>query len=671
MEVRDDVVRVHRGRADDDVTGDVEGQLVQVEQGLDLGVPGRQGVGGRGHVGEHHLGLVGVTVGNGRQDLLVDIRGDGPPVAFGRIGRLAREQGGFLVLDVVADDRGAKGLQPLGADLLEVERLLVRAAARAVDIEGRGGDHPAPPVEVADEQVEVHEAGDVVKTVGVLGRAAVDIHTGLLAVAGELPGHSFDGGGVRAAEGCVFGDGFFPGGVQHELQAAFDLDFFSFGVLEHSVDEQFAGHRLLVVVGVKGHRLAIFQGHQVFEIELLAVLVGALFRCFQADLVCAEEFSRFALLVELDQPGAVTPGRLLDCRGCRLVAAGQVGGVILLFFQYPPGHAQGKGGVRSGQDRHPALGLGRQLGAARVEHGHPQLALHHPLGHAHGAVGRAIVAVKEVGADKKDVVAVLLVGLPVELLPALEAAALVLLTHGLAGEVERALADGGVAVGVVGAKGPVEGGGEVGAASLLAAPEVDELVVLRAEVRVVWVDQGVQVGGVLGLERLDGRRPLLGLFLAQGGNVLAHVLEHRGVGEGADLLQADDLPLLLAGHMRKQSAADDDLVDGLAEGDGHPLVLATLARPLEHTGHPVGIVGTLVRGLTLGAEAGVDQGRGRGRLGHVQVGMEIERVVGVAVDLDCHAVEDFHLDAAAGVAVQADRVEGVLRLEQFVGLGLG
>ena len=123
--------------------------------------------------------------------------------------------------------------------------------------------------------------------------------------------------------------------------------------------------------------------------------------------------------------------------------------------------------------------------------------------------------------------------------------------------------------------------------------------------------------------------------------------------------------------MREQSAATNDLIDGLAEGDGGPLVLAALARPLEHPGHPVGIVGALVRGLALGAEAGVDQGRGRGRLGHVQVGMEIEGVVGVAVDLDCHAVEDFHLDAAAGVAVQADRVEGVLRLEQFVGLGLG
>ena len=318
-------------------------------------------------------------------------------------------------------------------------------------------------------------------------------------------GHGLDGGRVRAAEGGIFGDGFFPGGVQHELQAAFDLDFFSFGVLEHSVDEQFAGHRLLVVVGVKGHRLAVFQGHQVFEIEFLAVLVGPFLGRFQADLVGTEELARFAFLVELDQPGAVAPGRLLDRHGCRLVAAGQVGGVILLVLQYPPGHAQGKGGVRAGQDRHPALGLGRQLGAARVEHGHPQLALHHPLGHAHGAVGRAIVAVEQVGADKKDVVAVLLVGLPVELLSALEAAALVLLTHGLAGEVERALADGGVAVGVVGAEGPVEGGGEVGAASLLAAPEVDELVVLRTEVRMVRVDQGVQVGCVFGLEGLDGR----------------------------------------------------------------------------------------------------------------------------------------------------------------------
>jgi hypothetical protein len=289
----------------------------------------------------------------------------------------------------------------------------------------------------------------------------------------------------------VFGDGFLPGGLQHQLQAALDLDFFALGVLEHGIDQKFAGHRFLVVVGVKGHRLAVLDGDQVFEIEFLAVLVGAFLGCLQADLVGAEELAGLAFLVELHQPGAVAPVRLLDRGGRSLVAAGEVVGVILLVLQNPPGHAQGKGGVGARQHRHPALGLGGQLGEAGIEHGHLQLAVHHPLGHAHGPVGRAVVAVKEVGADKEDVVAVLLVRLPVELLPALETVALVLLAHRLAGEVERALADGGVAVGVDRAEGAVEGCGEVGTAGLLAAPEVDELVVLRSEVRMIRIDQSV------------------------------------------------------------------------------------------------------------------------------------------------------------------------------------
>jgi hypothetical protein len=51
--------------------------------------------------------------------------------------------------------------------------------------------------------------------------------------------------------------------------------------------------------------------------------------------------------------------------------------------------------------------------------------------------------------------------------------------------------------------------------------------------------------------------------------------------------------------------------------------------------------------------------------------METEGVVRVAVNLDRHTIYDFDLDAAAGVAVEADGIQGVFCFQQLVGLGLG
>ena len=57
-------------------------------------------------------------------------------------------------------------------------------------------------------------------------------------------------------------------------------------------------------------------------------------------------------------------------------------------------------------------------------------------------------------------------------------------------------------MGVVGAKGAVKGSREVGTASLLAAPEVDKLIVLWPKVRMVWINQGCKVGDMLCFELL-------------------------------------------------------------------------------------------------------------------------------------------------------------------------
>src|SRR6185369_1779608 len=115
-----------------------------------------------------------------------------------------------------------------------------------------------------------------------------------------------------------------------------------------------------------------------------------------------------------------------------------------------------------------------------------------------------------------------------------------------------------------------------------------------------------------------------------------------------------------ARYIGKKYSSIDDFVDGLIKGNALPLVLAALAGTLQHLRDPVGVIGSLVTGLPLRTDAAVNLGGPLKVLFHVKVGMEGERVVGAAVHLDRHAVHDLDLDAAAGVAVQADCVKGVL-----------
>ena len=76
-------------------------------------------------------------------------------------------------------------------------------------------------------------------------------------------------------------------------------------------------------------------------------------------------------------------------------------------------------------------------------------------------------------------------------------------------------------------------------------------------------------------------------------------------------------------------------------------------------------------GLPLGTDAAVHLGGALDFFLHVQVGVQRKGVIGAAVHLDRHAVHDLDLDAAAGVAVEADGVQGVLGLHQLVRLELG
>ena len=105
--------------------GDVQRQLIEIEQGGDLGLAGGQGIGRCPHIRKGDLGRIGIGVGNGRQDLFIDIGGQRPPVALGRIAFLALEQGRFLVLHAVTDDRGAENLHPFRTNIFKFKRLFI------------------------------------------------------------------------------------------------------------------------------------------------------------------------------------------------------------------------------------------------------------------------------------------------------------------------------------------------------------------------------------------------------------------------------------------------------------------------------------------------------------------------------------------------------------------
>ena len=100
-------------------------------------------------------------------------------------------------------------------------------------------------------------------------------------MAGKFLGHSLNGRSIDTAELCVFSNRLFFCSFQHQLQTALHPDVCTLSILEHGVDEQITYHGFLVVIGIKCHRLPILQGHKVFKVKLLAVLVCTLFRWFQ------------------------------------------------------------------------------------------------------------------------------------------------------------------------------------------------------------------------------------------------------------------------------------------------------------------------------------------------------------------------------------------------------
>ena len=137
-QVREDIVGVHGGLADDDVGGEEQGQLLGIGEDLDEFVPRRQGIDRRSHVEHERLDGIGVGVADAGDDLLVDVAGKRIP---GALGRIALEDGALVVLGPVPDDGDAEGLD-LAALLGDIEGLAF-FVARNVKGGGLGQARPS------------------------------------------------------------------------------------------------------------------------------------------------------------------------------------------------------------------------------------------------------------------------------------------------------------------------------------------------------------------------------------------------------------------------------------------------------------------------------------------------------------------------------------------------
>ncbi|KAF5042995.1 hypothetical protein DSECCO2_506850 [anaerobic digester metagenome] len=484
-----------------------------------------------------------------------------------------------------------------------------------------------------------------------LRHAAVQVGHGVLAVVGELEGHLGDVLFGQAGHVGPLGQRAGEGGFLVDLEHALDLD-----AVQFRVDKEVARLGPVLAVGVEEHGLAALQDDKGVELPLAFLLGRALLRRL-SEVGAAQVHAGRAVVAHLDQPGGLGPGRLVGGLGRALVGVGQIAGVEALVLDDPADHGHAQCAHAIGLDGQPLPGPPRGLGAARIDDGDLAVLVHDALGDLAGAHGRSVVGLVGAGADKEDEFGVARVGLPVELAASRELAFLELVAHGLAREVEGALTDGGVAVGVGRPEVLVEEAQhELAASAFLTAPIVADVVVLGAEVRVLGVDQMLEVVGVLGLELVQRH-----LLRGHGRGVLGQIRVNRRVAQGRQGRQAFHVPF------PEEVSAFDDFADGLVEGDGLPFAFAALAGALQDFDDAVGVVEGLDAGIALGAESPVDVGGfGQGR-GVGDLGIEVPGVERVAVELGHPPVHDFCRDAAVGVALLAHGVDLVFGLEEGVG----
>jgi len=353
--------------------------------------------------------------------------------------------------------------------------------------------------------------------------------------------------------------------------------------------------------------------------------------------------------------------------GC-LVGAFKKLHIILLVFDDPVNHAQRKRSFGPRLDRHPLVRFRRNLREAGIDYSNLHFLLHEIL-HQLSCVMRGAVASFDVGgADSEQELDVARVCLPVKLLAAGELAFDELIAHRIARKVERTLADRRVSVRVRRAERLLdESVDELRPPAFQPPPHERYLIIPRTEVGMIRMDQEMKMLGEFLLEFLDCGFLLLGSLLASNdADFVRHRFGESRVTQSPQIVQSLHVPILFSLHVLEKFSAVDNFSDRLLKWNRHPLVLATLAGTLQHFHDPVGIVQCLNASLTFRTQRAVDGECFAERRGVRQARNERPRTVRIAFDLHCNAVQQFDFDAAAGVALQADGSQHILRFGEFI-----
>ncbi len=256
-DIGEDVIGIHAGFADKDIAGNEERKFFNITQDLDPGMSAGQGVHRRTHIHEGGFDRVGIHVACGGDDLLINIRSERIPVAFGGIALIfgqVHEDGGLFVFDVVADDAQAERSERAGVCLAEHERTFGFCTGKIVSA---CPNLTTAPVEVANQQGEVVPRDHVVIPVGVLADTAMNIDTGVLTVRGELERQFFDILGAHPGDLCPFFNGLGIGRFIQDLHTAFDGELANFGIHQKLT----SGYGIFCIVRIEQHRIGIRIEH--------------------------------------------------------------------------------------------------------------------------------------------------------------------------------------------------------------------------------------------------------------------------------------------------------------------------------------------------------------------------------------------------------------------------
>ncbi len=493
-------------------------------------------------------------------------------------------------------------------------------------------------IDVPHEQVQADDGLGRVVTMGVLNGTAVQLGDGLLAVGGEFAREVHDGPAGEARQARPPSEGLGLGPFLENPEGAHELDPVH---LPGRVEVAFNG--IHFAVRVNGQKLPTARDDE--------LIFGA-----EAEVRRPQERAGRSVWLQTHQVCRARPTGLAVGLCGRRVRVFQEFQVVAAFLDDHADHPQRQRRVASRPDGRPAPSLRSGLGEPGIHHGDLETARREPFAHLFGHVRGAEVRLERAGAEKNNELAIrgirFHVGLAAGPLALFE-----LSGHLLVRDVVALFADAGVIKPVVAPESVEEPAVGPFFAAVLDPPEqADEPVVLRTEVRVLGIDQNVHAVPVFGPEGLGGHFPVSHLL-----GVGRHRFGEFRVPQDEQAAQTGRGAVPFSGNLPEGSAAFDDFLDGLFKRDGLPTVGAPRPRTIQHLAEAVRIVKGLDPGLPLRAELsvhgrGLFQTRRRGEVRKHRL-----RAVGAAVNFHGDPVEDFDFNGTSRVALEANRVNLVLR----------